>query len=320
METPRKTILLFWAIALPVAATAAHGPLLPRPQKVSYGKGALPLAGLSIRFASPPSEEDLYAAKELAQALEAGTGERPPIVEREVAGPAIVLARTGALDPLPIPGETPGPNSREAYHLKVTPTGAEIRSRSSAGVFYGVETLSQLVEGRDKDARLPEVAIDDWPSLAYRGTMVDMSHGPLPTEQEVERQLGFLARWKANQYYFYSEASIELAGYSILNPGGRFSKEEVRRIVAYGRARHIDVVPCLELYGHMHDLFRVERYSGLSDLPHGTEFDPRNAKVAALLDDWTDQLSDLFPSRFVHVGFDETFQIELAAKQPGGAG
>src|SRR5437867_4036914 len=320
MRQVEFTTALIFISAFSCPAFAEHRPPMPRPQKISYGKGMLPLAGLSIRFTSPPSEDDSFAARELAQALEAETGERPAIFEREVAGPAIVLARTGALDPLPMPGETPGPDSREAYHLKVTPTGAEIRSSSSAGVFYGVETLRQLVEGRGKDARLPEVAIDDWPSLAYRGTMVDMSHGPLPTEQEVERQLDFLARWKANQYYFYSEASIELAGYSILNPGGRFSKEEVRRIVAYGRARHIDVVPCLELYGHLHDLFRVERYSSLSDLPHGTEFDPRNPKVAALLDDWIDQLAELFPSRFVHVGFDETFQIELAAKQPGGAG
>src|SRR6266567_5435495 len=94
MKTPGKSILLFWAIALPVAATAAHGPLLPRPQKISYGKGALPVVGLSIRFASPPSEEDFFAAKELAQAIEAETGERPPIVERELAGQAIVLMRT----------------------------------------------------------------------------------------------------------------------------------------------------------------------------------------------------------------------------------
>jgi N-acetyl-beta-hexosaminidase len=43
---------------------------------------------------------------------------------------------------------------------------------------------------------LPVVEIKDWPALAYRGVMVDMSHGALPTEKEVKRQLDFLARWK----------------------------------------------------------------------------------------------------------------------------
>ena len=75
----------------------------------------------------------------------------------------------------------------------------------------------------------------------------------------------------------------------------------------------------LELYGHLHDLFRIEKYSDLADLPHGTEFDPRKPKIMVLLTDWADQFAELFPSPFVHVGFDETFQIELAARQSGGA-
>jgi hypothetical protein len=173
------------------------------------------------------------------------------------------------------------------------------------------------VEGQGIRAILPVVEIKDWPALAYRGVMVDMSHGALPTEKEVERQLDFLARWKLNQYYFYSEDSIELKGYSLLNPGGRFTQEEVRRIIAYGRERHVDVIPCLELYGHQHDLFRVEKYSALSDLPHGTEFYPRNPQVNLLLADWVTQLAKLFPSPFVHIGYDEAFQIEQAARQGG---
>src|SRR5207245_9991608 len=115
-------------------------------------------------------------------------------------------------------------------------------------------------------ATIPEVEIRDWPSLAYRGTMVDMSHGPLPKEDEIKRQLDFLARWKANQYYLYSEASIELEGYPLLNPGGRFSKDELRRIVRYARERHIDVVPILDLYSPLHFPYRIEQSSQPSDL------------------------------------------------------
>jgi len=57
----------------------------------------------------------------------------------------------------------------------------------------------------------------------------------------------------------------------------------------------------------------------LSDEPHGTEFDPRNPKVMPLLTDWVNQLADLFPSPFVSIGFDETFQIERATKASGAA-
>jgi hexosaminidase len=308
-------LLMFFLV--PAWGRAAHNPLLPRPQQVTYGAGHMAVRGLAIKFASPPSSEDRFTAQELSKWLGSRAGAEIPIREGKGSGPAIILGRTGAVDPLPVPGDRPGPDSREAYELKVTPTGVTIRARSSAGIFYGAETLRQLVEGEGEQAVLPEVDIHDWPSLAYRGTMVDMSHGPLPTVEEVERQLDFMARWKANQYYFYSEDSIELKGFLLINPEGRFTQGQVREIIAYARQRHIDVVPCLELYGHQHDLFRVERYSSLSDLPHGTEFDPRNPEVMRLLANWINQLAQLFPSPFVHIGFDETFQIQMAVKEGG---
>ena len=315
MRLFRISVFSIAFLSLPVLGLC--NPLLPHPQKISYGTGRLRIRGLAITFGSTPAPEDRFAAAELSRWLGERAGSDIPVRESKGAQPAIVLDRTGAVDALPMPGEKPGPESREAYDLKVTPEGVTVHARSSAGIFYGVETLRQLVEGEGEQAVLPEVEIHDWPSLAYRGTMVDMSHGPLPTEREVERQLDFLARWKANQYYFYSEDSIELEGFPLLNPEGRFSQEQVKKIIAYGRERHIDVIPCLELYGHQHDLFRVERYSELADLPHGTEFDPRNPQVMKLLADWVNQIVELFPSPFVHIGFDETFQIQMAVKQQG---
>jgi len=303
----------------PGLIAAQHLPLLPRPQKVLYGTGQLALQGLEICFASEPAPEDLFAASELSSQLSARGEVSIPIKEGNSCPRGILLERAGGIEPLPVPGEHAGPDSREAYSLKVTSNGVTVSARSSAGLYYAIQTLGQLVEGSGAQAVLPVVEIRDWPALAYRGVMVDMSHGALPTEKEVERQLDFMARWKANQYYFYSEDSIELKGYSLLNPGGRFSQDELRRVIAYGRARHIDIVPCLELYGHQHDLFRVEKYAALADMPHGTEFDPRNSEVNSLLTDWVTQLAGLFPSLFVHIGFDEAFQIEQAARQGGTA-
>jgi hypothetical protein len=164
---------------------------------------------------------------------------------------------------------------------------------------------------------IPEVKLKDSPTMAYRGVMVDMSEGPLPTEQEIKRQIEFLARWKVNQYFFYSESSIELRGYGLLNPEARFSKDQIRSIVAFARVRHIDVIPCLELYGHLHDLFRIEKYSTLADFPHGGEFNPRDTRVMKLIADWASQFSEIFPSPFVQIGFDETSQIQQAAQKQG---
>ncbi len=309
------TLLLIMTMICPVMAVSKT--LLPEPQKVQYGKGQLSLLSVSIRVTSEPAAEDRFAAQELSRVLTERTGRDVLITEGETKGISILLNRTGAVDALPVPDEKTGPDSREAYTLKVATSGVEIRSRSSAGIFYGVQTLRQLLEGEGSTASLPEVEIQDWPALAYRGTMVDMSHGPLPTEEEVKRQLDFLARWKANQYFFYTEASIEMDGYPLLNPEGRFTKEQVRRIIEYARQRHMDVIPNLEFYGHLHDLLRVEKYSDLGPFPHGGELNPRNPKVLPLLEDWANQIVALFPSPFVHIGFDETWQIEMAAKKEG---
>jgi hexosaminidase len=324
----RKRSLLRWSLCALVLvqaflvtawAIAGHNVLLPQPQQIHYGPRQLRIRGLGIRLVTDPSVEDRFAAEQLSSCLSDVAKEPVRVSQGEASATLIVLKRTGEVGALPLRGEHPGPASREAYTLKVTPERGEVQASSSAGLFYGVQTLCQLIEGNAAEAVLPAVEIRDWPSLAYRGTMVDMSHGPLPTEAEIKRQLDFLTRWKANQYYLYSEASIELAGYQLLNPEGHLSKDEVRRIIAYGRERHIDVIPNLELYAHLHDLFRLEEYSQLSDVPHGVEFNPSNPGVMALLSNWIDQLADLFPSPFVSIGFDETFQIEMAVKQQGSA-
>ncbi|MGA2859437.1 MAG: glycoside hydrolase family 20 zincin-like fold domain-containing protein [Candidatus Sulfotelmatobacter sp.] len=315
----RLSILLALVSLISSRGIAQHSPLLPRPQQIVFGTGRLPLHGLQVRLASDaPADEDRFAAETLVKYMIAREKDSVQISNGDSAEGAIVLKRTGGVDALPVLDEHAGPESRESYRIKITPRGAEVRSPSSAGLFYAVQTLGQLIEGSGGDAMLPEVEIHDWPSLPYRGTLVDFSQGPLSTEQEVKRQIDFLARWKANQYYLYSEVSIELDGYPLLNPEGRLTKDQVRGIIEYARQRHIDVVPSLELFGHLHYLLTLEQYSDLGAvIPHGEELDPRNPKAAALLKDWISQFVKLFPSPFVEVGFDEVFLIEESAKQRG---
>jgi hypothetical protein len=291
--------------------------VLPAPQHIQLGSGTLAISGLTITFATSPSPEDRFAAQELSVGLKQRIGVQVPVAATASAS-AIIVERTGNVDALPVPDETAGPKSREAYHLVIDSKGVRIVGRSSAAVFYGVQTLLQLAEKRSDSALFPQLVIDDWPSLPYRGTLVDVgSEGPMSTVEQIKKQIDLLARFKGNQYYFYSEASLGLDGYPLLNPQARFTKAQVRDIIAYARERHVDIVPAVELYGHLHDLFRIEQYSELADFPHGGEFDPNNPKVKAVLADWISQIADLFPSPFVDIGFDETFAIEKAANQAG---
>ena len=312
----RRLPLLILLFVLPARA-ADHRALLPRPQEIHYGSGSLAMRGISIRFASPPSAEDRFAAQQLSAGLSVPGQPRIEIETAAASGRAIVLHRTGQDAPLPGAEDKPGPDSREAYSIKVTPQGAEIRARSSAGIFYGVQTLLQMTEGTGTQAFLPSVEVRDCPSLPYRGFMMDVSHGQRLRLEEIERQIDALARFKGNQYYFYSEASVELDGYPLVNPDGRYSQEEMRRIFNYARQRHVDVVPCLELYGHLHDLFRVQRFSTLALPRYGREFDPRNPRMQEVLDDLVDKTVKLFPSPWYHIGFDEPWALGKIGTEPG---
>jgi hexosaminidase len=303
-------------LALTLSLNAlAHNTILPQPQKLIYGKTELPLKGISIGFAMSPAEEDRFAARELSSILSKITSTTIGVKESATSGPSIILERTGDVSPLPVPGETPGPDTRESYKIQVTGKNVRITAKSSAGLFYGVQTLRQIVEGSGEKAVLPEVEIEDWPSLVYRGFMMDMSHAQLPRVEEIKQQIDFLSRWKINQYLFYSEASIELDGYPLLMVDARFTKKQVKEVIEYAKARHVDVIPNMELYGHLHDLFRLEHYADLSVIPHGGEFKPKDPRVRTILEDWISQISALFPSPFFHIGFDETWLLEVEAKK-----
>lgn len=311
----RYIFLFCFHFLIAPAIASEHNPILPKPQKVVYGKAQLPLNGLTIAFASPPGTEDRFSALELQKILSKITGATINIVDSKITGPSIIFERTENADPLPQPGEKTGPASREAYTIKVTAREVKISSPSSAGLFYAVQTLRQLIEGNGNEAFLPEVEIEDWPSLAYRGFMMDMSHTQLPKIEEIKQQIDFLSQWKGNQYYFYSEASIELDGYPLLMADARYTKAQVKEIIEYAKVRYVDVIPNMELYGHLHDLFRLEHYSDLAVVPHGGEFKPTDPRVKPILEDWVKQIAQLFPSSFFHIGFDETWLIEQEAKK-----
>lgn len=290
-----------------VAAQHPHPALLPAPQTVLYGDGSISVAQLCV--SSRPTDADATFALDT---LFAGLAVREHSCGSH--GIRLQLKWNAHGSPLPLPGETSGPDAREAYSLEIARGAVTIQGNSSAAIFYGVQTLLQMEEGKS----LPLASVHDWPALAYRGTLMDAgSEGPMLRLEEVKKQLDLIARYKGNQYFFYSEGNIELTGYPLLNPNARFTQNQVRDIIAYARQRHIDVVPAVEMYAHLHDLFRIEQYSDLADFPHGTQFDPTNPKVKAILQDWAAQISALFPSPFVDIGFDETWSLQKASAKDG---
>nr|WP_262901543.1 beta-N-acetylhexosaminidase [Flavihumibacter profundi] len=294
----------------------AQGPkLLPAPQKAEYGKNKFQLSGAGILFTGDLTAADQQAIGQFVEYVKNRTG--IPLTstrDKDAVTPLIVFSCEHTGTDLPLPGETAGAGSREAYQVNITRNKILVTAKSDAGTYYALQTLRQLIVQDGNSAYLPEARLEDYPAFAYRGIMMDFSHGSLLTEEEIKSQIDFLARWKINQYYFYNEVSIEMKGYPLINYNAKYTQEQIRRIIAYGKERHIDVIPFVNFYGHLHELLRLQKYADLGIGKYGHDLDPRKPAVQSLLKDWIRQYAMLFPSPFIHVGFDETWETERLSK------
>ena len=291
----RVYVVLFFLFMTGVAGAqdsraAPRSVLLPEPRQLVYREGRVALSSLVVSVAADAPADVRFALNELKSVVKERTG---GIERRKVFFKWKVTNEVG---------------NKEYYRLVIDQSGVRVKARTPAGLYYAVQTIRQLIAGEGRDAVLPMVEIEDQPALAYRGVMMDLAHGGLPTVDEIKRQMAFLSRWKVNQYYFYNEVSIEMKGYEGMNYGAAYTQEQVKDIVAYGRRRQIDVIPFVAFYGHLHDLLKQEKYASMAIGKYGEELDPRKPEVRIVLGDWIRQYTQLFSSPFVHVGFDETWE------------
>ncbi len=305
-------LILILLAGLSGTAFAQKPVLFPEPEKTEYGDGTFLLSAASLFLPASASPEIRFAINELAQTIREKTGTTViKATSLSTASIQFTIKEKGA--ELPGTDEIQNTTDREKYSIQISPKKIQIIAQTSAGLYYAVQTIRQLIRGQKNQSFLPTVEISDRPKMPYRGIMMDFAHGGLLTVDEIKQQIDFLAKWKTNQYYFYNEVSIELDGFPSIGFRAGYTKEQIRTIIAYGKERHMDVIPFLNLYGHLHELVRNEKYAGLAIGKYGHELDPRNPETNSLLKNWIKQYSDLFPSPFIHVGFDETWETKRIA-------
>ncbi|MEU6992403.1 beta-N-acetylhexosaminidase [Streptomyces sp. NPDC046465] len=264
---------------------------------------------------------------------------------------------------LPLPGGTEGAANSlslrvddslepEAYRLTIDSDRVEIRGGASAGVFWGAQTLRQLL-GPDAYRRsqlrpgaehtVPAGVIEDAPRFGWRGMMLDVSRHFMPKDG-VLRYLDLLAAHKLNVFHFHLTDDqgwrVEIKRHPKLTEvgswrarskwghrasplweerphGGHYTQDDIREIVAYADSLHIAVVPEIDLPGHSQ--------AAISAYPHLGNADVIDTEALTVWDTWGvspnvlaptedvlrfyegvfEEIIDLFPSTFIHVGGDE---------------
>lgn len=281
--------------------------LVPWPRSVAPGQGALILrAPVRIALASA-SEEDRFAAGLLVEDLKtvhrmsAAIGSEGDILIGRPGNPRIdsEMARRKL--------DLNGIGQEEGYLLHANASGALLVANTAEGLFYGVQTLRQLI---GPGARVPAVQIRDWPALRYRALSIDINRGPLLTEEQMKSAIRTMAEYKLNMLFFYMENVFRYSHSPMAAPpGGEVTAELIQRVGAYARRYHVDLVPHQQFFGHLHNMLKFELYADMGEIPHGSVLSPASEKSYEWVRQACDQLVKAFPSQFFHVGADETWEL-----------
>ncbi len=293
------------------SVAAGSLPLIPYPRQVQLSSGALVLPHtLTIRAMNA---EDRFAASTLVDELLQSAGVHAS-VQSKTDSAKIVLARLDTPEGQRILHGAgvvfPAAAQAEGYILVVDAHQAAVVAPSSAGIFYGVQTLRQLLQPKQSSARLPMVRVVDWPALRWRGSQVSLSQGAVPTLQNLERTVRLLAAYKQNLLMLYFENTFDYASLPLdAMPGGGMTPAEARELVAFASDYHITIIPEQESIGHLHQVLHQEKYSDITEVPYGTVLTPTSTGSLKFVMQMLSELVQVFPGPFIHIGADETFEL-----------
>jgi hexosaminidase len=290
-------------VALATFASAQSSvKLIPIPREVRAA-AERPLAhGVRVVCAAPCATEDQFAAEDLKAALLA---RNIPVTEAE--GFPVELTRLSAHPDERFTDEM----KAEGYLVHTTSSGLTVVGDTAEGVFYGAQTVKQLIEGDGKRAVLHGANIRDWPAMKYRGLDDDMSRGPITTLEFEKRMIRTIAAYKINLYSPYFEHTQQYVSNPLMAPPGSITAEEAIELVAYAKLYHITVIPEQEAFGHLHNSMTWEQYQPLVETPHGAVLAPGQAGSVALIKQMFTELATLYPGPFLHIGADETVDLGL---------
>ena len=233
----------------------------------------------------------------------------------------------------------------EGYALTVTPDGIRVTARDDAGLFHGAVTLYQLLtpDAKQGAVDVPALSIRDWPRFAWRGLMLDSARH-FQSVPDVEKLIDQMAQHKLDVLHWHLTDDqgwrIEIKRYPELTKigawrtppdagkygepkryGGFYTQAQIRAVVAYAAARHVTIVPELDMPGHAQAAVASYPQLGVTGKRPAVSVDwgvnPYLYNVDdatfAFIDNVLDEVMALFPSTYIHVGGDEAIKDQWQA-------
>jgi hexosaminidase len=323
---------LILSLTLCGIACAAPVSLIPQPAQLQQAKGVFKVAdGTTIGV--PANDQAARASAQYLADLIARTRDVHLNLVEGAANQAIVFQRNPKL------------THAEGYTLDVTPQGIRIEAHDDAGLFYGAVTVYQLLtpNAQHGDVQVPALHISDWPRFAWRGVMLDSARH-FQAADEVKQLLDQMAQHKLNVLHWHLTDDqgwrIEIKRYPELTRigawrtppdaghdgepqryGGFYTQDQIRDVVAYAAARHITIVPEIDMPGHAQAAVASYPEVGVTGKRPAVSVDwgvnpylyNVNDATFQFIDNVLDEVLALFPSHYIHVGGDEAIKDQWKA-------
>jgi hexosaminidase len=311
------TALFFSQVVFCSSQEKQKTPVIPFPAKISFEQGRLEV-GSEFRvilkgYKEPRLEK---AVRRLIHRLSAQTG--IPLasdVEEDTSKAALEIICRGPGEKIQSWGED------ESYILKVTSSRAYLEATTPVGILRGIETFLQLLMKNSEGFYIPSVRIQDAPRFPWRGLLIDVCRHWMPVEV-IKRNLDGMAAVKLNVLHWHLSEDqgfrVECKNWPRLHEmgsdGNFYTQEQIKEILDYARDRGIRVVPEFDMPGHTTAWFvgypelasapgpyQIERRWGVFD----PCMDPTREEVYSFLDTFLQEMTQLFPDEYFHIGGDE---------------
>ena len=283
--------------------------LIPYPQEVSFeGQDFVPGDELNIVIDRDASDQVKFAASELARMLESEWGIKSQITDVNPPG-AIRLTREGISEKI---SSLPEKKALQGYELITGEDQLSIRAMGDAGIFYGTQTLLQILKQGKEGPYVPGMRITDWPDIPQRACHYDTKHHQ-DRREYVEGFIRDLARYKINMLVWEWEDKFLYLSHPEIGAPGAFTMEEMREITSYARKYHVQLVPLVQGLGHVSYILKWPQYNHLREIPASNwEFCPlEKGSYELLFDLWKDAIEATPGSEYIHIGSDETYELGL---------
>ena len=268
--------------------------LIPSPQRTIRLKGSFRIGRNTQITCDDSSPEDRFAAEQLMEEVLTDLGTRiEPKTHAVKRG--ITLRR--------LTSEVSKADFGQGYVLEVTPLRVTVSAATSTGIFYGVQTLKQLIRANRKLNSIPACRITDFPTLKYRGWQHDISRGPIPTYAFLMKEIRTLSEFKLNLLTLYTEHVFKLKKHADIAPADGISAVEMAELSSYAHQYHVELVGNFQSFGHFQNILKLPEYMSLGE--NSSVLSPAKEESYRFLKDVFSEVAPAYSSKLFNINCDE---------------